>query len=145
MPAPPKVRHKTEGQYRRHFERVYCRGPIVTPDGLEVRFRKRDFDHCMYKRSPTTGARVFLRVRAERIDWIKATLEDPSADVRQGWDRKKKRIDPSRRVAIAYGDYAVVVQVLRQPDGSLRGSFVTAYSAGPDVAKMKSKPRWVRR
>jgi hypothetical protein len=31
--------------------------------------------------------------RAERMDWIKATLQDPNAELYVGCDREKKRYD----------------------------------------------------
>ena len=143
MRPPPKVNYKTEDEYRRHFSSVYCRKPIVTPDGVEVRFRKTDFDHCMYVTSPSLSKKVaFSPVRAERIDWIGATLRDPAAAAYQGWDRRRKLVDPSRRVTVAYEDFIVVVQTWKAPDGSCRGKFITAYPAGSDIGLVRSKPKW---
>jgi len=143
MAAPPKVVYGTEVEYRAHFVRVYCRGPIVTPDGIQVLFRKRDFDHCMYESSPMLGRKVsFSRVRAERIDWIKATLENPAAELFQGWNSKKKRIEPTRRVAVVYEDFVVVVNVRKMADCTFRAYFVTAYKAETSISMIRSKPRW---
>ena len=143
MRSPPKVHHKSEDEYRRHFERIYCRKPIVTPDGVEVRFRKSDFDHCMYVTSPSLGKKVaFSPVRAERIDWIGATLADPAGIAYQGWDRKRRQIDPNRRVTVAYEDFIVVVQTWTGPDRKCRGKFITAYPAGQDIGLVRSKPKW---
>lgn len=86
----------------------------------------------------------FSRNRAERIDWIKATLENPHAGVYQGWDRQKKRINPNRRVAVAYEDFIVVIEVWKRPDGSHQGKFITAYPAGEDIKLIRSKPRWCK-
>jgi len=49
MSYPPLLSYQTIGEYRAHFERVYCQGPIVTFDGIAVRFRKEDFDHAFFE------------------------------------------------------------------------------------------------
>ena len=51
MNYPSLVRYATQAEYRVHFERVYCRGPIQTFDHIAVRFRKKDFDHCFFESS----------------------------------------------------------------------------------------------
>ena len=143
MATPPKVVYGTEAEYRAHFVSAYCHGPVVTSDGIRVTFRKRDFDHCMYESSPMLGRKVsFSRIRAERIDWIRATLENPAAELYQGWDRQKRRVDPTRRVAVVYEDFVVVIGVRKLEDCSFRAYFVTAYKAETNIHRIKSKPRW---
>ena len=67
---------------------MYCQQPITTFDNIRVRFRESDFDHCMFESSKRDWTKdKFSAERAQRIDWIKATLIDASADLRQGWDR----------------------------------------------------------
>ncbi|MBW1717250.1 MAG: hypothetical protein JRJ77_15745 [Deltaproteobacteria bacterium] len=104
MPYPSLARYKTEAQYRAHFERVYCSRAIVTFDGIPVRFKKKDFDHAFYE-STLSKDDAFSRKRAQRIDWIKAALEDPKSERYLGWDNKRKRYDRRRRVALVMGDY----------------------------------------
>jgi hypothetical protein len=141
--VPKKVSYATEDEYRVHFARALCTGPVVTCDGIPVLFRKRDFDHCMYESSPMLGRKVsFSRTRAERIDWIRATLENPAAELFQGWDRRKRRVDPARRVAVVYDDFVVVINVRKQTSGSFRAYFVTAYKAETSIFKIRNKPRW---
>jgi hypothetical protein len=84
---------------------------------------------------------VFSIQRAERIDWIKATLEDPNADLHVGWDGKKKRYDRSHRVALVLGDYVVIIRL----GGNKKAQFVTAYVADNlrTLAKIKGSPKWV--
>jgi hypothetical protein len=68
---------------------------------------------------------VFSTKRAERIDWIKAALEDPHSERYEGWDKQRKRYDPSRRVTLVMGNYVVVIAL----KGQQRADFVTAYVA----------------
>jgi hypothetical protein len=81
-------------------------------------------------------------LRAERIDWIKAALEDPDAELYVGWDSKKKQHNQNSRVALVVGDYVVVI---RLGAGSMTAQFVTAYVADSTstLAKIKGSPRWV--
>lgn len=141
MAYPPLVSYKTIDEYRAHFERMYCRGPVTTFDGIAVRFRKGCFAHCFYESTRRNRVKdVFSVQRAERIDWIRATLQDPNADMHVGWDGKKKRYDRSHRVALVVGDYVVVIRLT----GSKSAEFVTAYVADSPstLAKIKRSPKW---
>ena len=64
-------------------------------------------------------------------DAYRCALEDPKSERYQGWDKKRKRYDPNRRVPLVMGNYVVVIAIKK------RGSadFVTAY-----VADTPSKP-----
>ena len=138
MAYPPLVQYQTELDYRRHFERVYCRGTIQTFDGIEVRFRKRMFDHCFFE-SVTTKDDTFSTRRAERIDWIKAALQDASAELRLGWDNKKKRAANDRRVVIVVGNYVVIIRLYRAD----RAEFVTAFVATQrTIRQIRTNPFW---
>ena len=142
MAYPSLVSYRTVGEYRAHFERVYCQGPVTTFDGIAVRFRKNRFDHCFYESSQRNQAKdTFSTPRAEHIDWIKAALEDPNAELHVGWDGKKKRYDSSHRVALVVGDYVVVIRL----SGNQKAQFVTAYVADSPstLAKIKGSPKWV--
>lgn len=130
-----------EADYRRHFESKYCVGPITTFDGIQVFFRKRNFDHAFYE---TVRAQddIFSWRRAERIDWIDWALANPNAELYQGWDAKRRRIDESRRVAIVNGDYVVVIRMT----GKTRAEFVTAFEADNwTVGKIRLGAHWVKR
>lgn len=144
MCHPPKVNYATEWEYRKHFERIYCQRPIRTFDGIPVHFRKSKFEHCMYESSRRDDIKDdFSRTRAERIDWIQATLANPSADLYQGWDKKNRRCDPNSRVAVVYEQFAVIIRLRRNADGSIRSAdFVTAYQADNSIEKIRSMPRW---
>jgi len=146
MPQPPLISYGTEAEYRAHFERVYCQGIVTCFDGIPVHFRKRDFNHCFFESSKRDRIKdTFSNVRAERIDWIKATLENPNADLYQGWDAGKKAPDPDRRAAVVFEDFVVVISLKRLPDGAFRGSFVTAFKAENSIGKIRAMPRWVKK
>lgn len=141
MAYPELVRYATEPEYRQHYERVYCRGTIGCFDGIEVRFQKRQFDHCFYESSKRDGVKdLFSTKRAERIDWIKAALQDGLAELYQGWDSRRRKHDLGRRVALVMVDYVVIIRIT----GPSRASFVTAYVADTPrtLAKIKGGPRW---
>lgn len=143
MPTPPRVLYATEDEYRLHFERIYCSGPVLTADGIPVRFRKEDFGHCMYESTHRDGVKdQFSKERSERIDWIKATLENPAAELYQGWDGKKKCYMNDRRVAVIYEEYVVVIQLLGAKSAPLRARFVTAYLADNNINKIRGGPIW---
>ncbi len=141
MHYPPLVCYKTEVEYRIHFERVYCQQPILTFDGVLVRFRKDRFDHCFYESTRRNHVKdAFSRMRAERIDWIEAGLQDPNTKLYVGWDSKRKRYDKRHRVIVVVGDYVVVIRII----GNKKAEFVTAYVAdsASTLAKIKRSPIW---
>ena len=142
MTFPPLVYYRTVQEYRVHFENKYCHGPITTFDGIAVRFRKILFNHCFFESTRRNQVKdIFSNQRAERIDWIRAALEDPNAELHIGWDGKKKRYDRSHRVAVVAGDYVVVIRL----SGNRKAQFVTAYVADSPstLAKIKGSPKWV--
>jgi len=139
---PPLIKYNEISKYRSHYERVYCQKPIMTFDGIPVVFRKNQFDHVFFESSQRNTVKdTFSRHRAERIDWIKATLKEKDAELYQGWDRKKAKLDNTRRVAVAYEDYVVVVK-LKIKGAHKIGEFVTAYKADNSIGKIKRNPRW---
>lgn len=147
----PFINYPEEEDYRQHFERVYCQGPITTFDGIEVRFRKSRFGHDFYESSRRDGVKdQFSRKRALRIDWIKKVLQDPAAELYQGWDKKKKRHNPKSRVALVVDGYVVVVSL----KGPSRADFITAYVTGKQPTgkqavstydKIRSGPKWAQK
>ena len=144
MPVPPKVIYPAVAEYRQHFERVYCNGTILTFDGIAVRFRKEDFDHCMFESSKRDKVKdQFSKERSERIDWIKATLENPEAELYQGWDGKQKCYLPDRRVSVVYEEFVVVIQLVGHPHGPRKAIFITAYLADNNIDRIKRGPKWV--
>jgi len=139
---PALVHYVTEAEYRAHYERCYCRAVIHTFDGMRVYFSKQQFDDAFFE-SANRKARdksVFALERAERIDWIRAAVEDPTAELYQGWDRDRKVIVPGRRIALVFDNYVVVLQVYNERSAA---TFITAYVASSDtIRKIRGNPRW---
>ena len=146
-PSPPKVHYKMQGEYRAHFEQIYCQAPILTFDGIPVRFRKQHFEHCMFDSMRRNGVKdQFSRKRAERIDWIRETLVNPNSNPRQGWDTKNNCIDKSRRVSVVYERFVVIIRVWQKKDETLTAEFVTCFQADNDetIRSIRAKPRWTK-
>lgn len=141
MIYPPLVEYETTDEYRAHYERIYCGGPITTFDSIEVRFRKNRFKHSFFESSKRDKEKdVFSRQRAERIDWIKAALQDKSAELYVGWDKKHKRYDSKRRVTVIVKNYVVIIQLT----GPGKAQFITAYVADSEstITLIRSSPKW---
>lgn len=137
----PLLELPSKNHYRRHFENIYCTGNIFTFDGIQVFFKKKDFDHCFYD-STNFKDDKFSKERYERINWIKETLEDPNADLRCGWNKRKKKVDSNRRVAIVNKDYVVIISIIKKKDGSLKANFITAFVADKSINQILSMPKW---
>ena len=139
MPYPPLVSYQSEERYRLHFEQVYCRGPIITFDGIPVRFKKGDFNHVFYE-SVRTKDDSFSHMRAERIDWIRAALEDPKSERYVGWDKKRKRLDKRRRVTLVMGNYVAVIGI----SARRKARFITAFVADSEhtLRMIRQNPKW---
>lgn len=141
MVYPSLLHYGSIKEYRSHYEGVYCRGPILTFDGIQVRFRKERFDHCFFESTLRNEKKdKFSNIRAERMDWIKTALQDASAELHIGWDRHRKGYDNKGRVTLVVQDYVVVIRLT----GKLRADFVTAYIAdSPNTIKrIKNSPPW---
>ena len=141
MEYPPFIYYETQTEYEDHFNKIYCRGPIDTFDGIRVRFRKSDFYHCFFESSKRNKIKdKFSIKRAEKIDWIKATLQDYNADLRVGWDSESKNYKLNRRVAIVRGSYVVIVQI---KNDMKEAKFITAFIAENDsLQRILSGPKW---
>ena len=142
---PPLLELGSEDAYRTHFHSEYCASPISTFDGIMVRFRRRDFDHAFFESSsPTSRDDMFSDQpggRAERMDWVKSALTDPSADLRVGYDNKRRQKAVNRRVAIVKGNFVVIIRLT----GKKRASFVTCFVATTwTLQKIRKSSKWPR-
>jgi hypothetical protein len=143
MSFPPLVHYKTESEYFRHYEKIYCVGPILAFDGIPVWFRKSRFNHAFFESSHRDNRKdKFSETRAQRIDWIKATLQNRNAMLYCGWDKSKRKYDPRWRVSVVYDNYVVVIELSKKQDGTLKGEFRNAYVADNSIEKIKSSPKW---
>ena len=136
------VEYDTEDEYRKHFEKVYCRGKIETFVGIKVKFRKSRFEHDFFESSNKDQEKdTFSIERAKRIDWIKVALETPHSERRVGWSKKYKCYDRKRRVTIIMGNYVVVIELLKK--NGKKADFITAYVANNStIEKIRKGPEW---
>ena len=73
---PPFLELDSEAEYRAHFHKVYCAGPLSTFDDIFVRFRKSDFDHAFFESSsPKSKDDSFSSDRAKRMDFVRFSGE----------------------------------------------------------------------
>lgn len=145
MALPPFVEYATEDEYRQHYEHVYCKGEIHTFDGIGVFFSKRKFYHAFFESSQRDGIKdTFSPSRAQRIDWIRATLEQSDASLYQGWINKSKSYDASRRVTAAFENFVVIVVLRLGANGALKSNFMTCFDADNSIAKIRTSPLWTR-
>lgn len=138
MDLPPLLACTTQQEFLEHFVNLYCRHPVTTFDGIQVRFRRDQFYHCCFD-SIHTKDDTFSQERAERLPWIKTVLESPDAELRVGWDNVNKRPATNRRVAIILESYIVIIKL--RSNG--RANFVTAFvDNGRAVAQIRTNPLW---
>ncbi|MGQ0665258.1 MAG: hypothetical protein ACT4P2_17115 [Pseudomonadota bacterium] len=146
MPAPPLLHLPDEAAYRQHFVREYCRSVVQTHDGIRVFFRQDRFDHAFFESANRDGIKdTFSRVRAERMNWISATLVDPATTRYQGWDAASRSYDPARRVDLLLEDFVVVLSLGLRQDGALKANFVTCFQADNSIDKIRRSPLWAAR
>ena len=72
--------------------------------------------------------------------WIKDTLEDATAILKQGWSRDKKKYVKNRRVALVKNNYIVIIQMIN----TSRALFITAYEMQEEdkIQKVLAGPDW---
>lgn len=145
MPLPPLLILQSEDDYRNHYEATCCRAGIITFDGIRVFFDRGRFEHAFFESTRRDGIKdQFSEVRAQRMDWIRATLENPVADLFQGWDQKWQRYDAGSRVCVVYEDFVVIIRLKLTGNGELRGRFLTCYQADNSIGKIRESKRWTR-
>ena len=141
---PALLSYKTVAEYKAHYEKHYQRGTIVTFDGIRVFFKPQKFGHAFYENSQRRNGPkdVFSDQRAQRMDWIKATLENQHAEIFKGWNKDKKVFEENRRVSVIYQDFVVVIEISLNKKGELKGNFITCYVADKSIGKIKESPKW---
>lgn len=140
MTYPALLKYTHEDEFRDHYFRVYCKGPLQTFDGISVRFNKSDYKHLCFQDDDHDGVReAFAWNRAERLDWIKHALEDSNAILKFGWLTKKGQVLYDRRVALVQGNYAVTIQFTGESEARIITAFLFAQD---DVAKFLQDPDW---
>ncbi|MFO8084295.1 MAG: hypothetical protein R6U27_08260 [Desulfobacterales bacterium] len=143
--TPPLVHYTSVDEYREHYKRIYCQGSIQTFDGIRVHFSPERFRHVFFESTSRDGRKdAFSFVRAQRIDWIKATLGNLGAELFEGWDKQRRRYDARRRVAVIYENFVVVIKMSVKKNGKLKANFVTCYQADNSIGKIRNSPGWSR-
>lgn len=143
MILPQLLHLHTEEDYRKYYENFYCQKPLITFDNIPVYFRKNRFNHAFYESSQRNKTKdIFSTVRAERMLWIKATLENPKAELYHGWIKDRRVYSPYRRVSVVYEDYVVVLNLMLRSGGIISAEFNTAYRADKSITKIRKSPRW---
>lgn len=148
MSNPAFICYTTPAEYKQHYERYYCREKIFTFDNIRVRFRSEQFAHAFYESSAKNGWKdSFSWERAKRINWIKATLENPKADSYQGRDKRNNSYDNNRRISVVYENFVVIIDITKKGAAKepIMATFVTAYLADQyAMEKIRKAPRWKR-
>lgn len=140
---PPFLMLADEAAYRQYFTDTYARSAVQTHHGIRVHFKAQDFEHAFYESSQRNGVKdQFSQDRSQRMDWIMHTLTDPNADWYQGWIKAKRIYDASRAVAVASGDFVVVLRFRARKDGAIVANFVTCYYADNSIGKIRKSPLW---
>lgn len=65
MEFPTLLSLSSEAEYRAHFEKTFCRKALYTFDGIEVRFFKRQFDHCFFESMHSKDDSFYFDARGE--------------------------------------------------------------------------------
>ncbi|MBW3783181.1 hypothetical protein GL270_18370 [Aeromonas veronii] len=146
MSLPKLLIYASVNEYRKHYERYYQRGDIRSFDDIRIYFKPQKFGHAFYENAQhREGPKdVFSEVRAQRMDWIKATLEHPDASLYKGWNKEKKCYEEARRVSVVYENFVVVIELSLNKEGKLKGNFVTCYVADQSIDKIEKSPAWDR-
>lgn len=138
-----KCRGKTEKEYRKIFEETYCdhENPVITFDGIRAKFFPGMFDHAFFESDDwkKKDKSIFSFNRAEKIFWIKDTLEDPDAILKCGYLKKTKTHTNSRRVAIVKNDYVVIIRFTKDLKSA---QFITAFEAYDSIDEILKAPDW---
>lgn len=144
MNLPALRNFLSEDDCRQYYINNYCKADIKTFDGIGVRFYEDTFEHAFYTRTQKNWKAPkdhFAAERGERIDWIKAILEDPTIVPRKGYDKARRSYDNSRRVTfLAPNNYVVVIYINNKGEGK----FVTAYLVDNAITaqKLRNAPLW---
>jgi len=140
---PPYLMLDGEAAYQQHFTDNYVRADVRTHHGVRVHFKAAHFGHAFFESTQRNGVKdQFSQDRSQRMDWIIHTLRDPDADWYQGWIRAKKTYDTTRSVAVACGDFVVVLKFRAKRDGQVVADFVTCYFADNSIGKIRQSPVW---
>ncbi len=145
---PHKMDEATRESHFRHiWRKIYCdkTKPITTHDGIVVSFYEDMFDHCFFESADwkEKDKSILSLNRLEKMLWIKDTLEDNTALMKQGWDKKKKKYVNNRRVNFVKDGYIVVISINK---ALTKARFITAFEFQNDENKQEvmNSPDWIK-
>ncbi len=74
---------ETQDDYREYFINNYCNAKIYTYSGIEVKFYPDQFEHSFFesKNHKKRDKSLFSLERAQRMTWIKETLQNQNAQL----------------------------------------------------------------
>ncbi|KIC43849.1 hypothetical protein RA28_19685 [Ruegeria sp. ANG-S4] len=143
MTLPPFLNLPDEAAYRAHFNANFVHAEVTTHHGIRVHFKEADFGHAFFESTQRNGVKdQFSADRSQRMDWILHTINDANADWYKGWIRRTKTYDSTRSVAVACGDFVVVLRFHARRDGQLAANFMTCYFADNSIGKIRQSPAW---
>lgn len=122
----------------------YCKpeNPIYTFDKVLVKFYEDMFDHAFFESAnwKHKDKSILSLNRCSKMLWIKTTLEDPEANLKQGYDKKTKTYSDDRRVALVKGNYIVIIRFVRKKEAK----FITAFDIDDDetLRIFNGGPEW---
>jgi hypothetical protein len=138
-----KLELSTESEYLEYFVENYCRQKIFTHDGFRIYFRKKHFYHAFFD-TVVSHKDYFSVERAQHMPEIKKILQSEKSKCHCGWDSRKKKFNPRRRVSYILGPFVVIVQLNRnKKTKNISGDFITCFEADEITFKrIKSDPVW---
>jgi hypothetical protein len=133
----------SEAELRQLWSDTYCNSPVTTFDGIKVKFYSNMFEHAFfesYNRIEKDKSILSLN-RCEKMLWIKDTLEDSKAVLKQGWIKKTKTYDNNRRVALVKENYVVIILIYAIKQARL----ISAYEINDDdnLKLFLEGPDWI--
>lgn len=139
-----KSQNLTIEELREIWRIEYCFpvDPVYTFDGVLVKFFEDMFDHAFFESDnwKYKDKSLLSLNRCSKMLWIKATLRDPEAKLKQGYDKKTKTYSDDRRVALVKGNYVVIIRFVRNKEAK----FITAFDIDSDeiLGKFIDGPEW---
>ena len=136
-----------EAQLRQIWKDEYCdkSNPVSTHDGIVVSFYEDMFDHSFFESAAwkEKDKSILSLNRLAKMLWIKDTLADETALMKQGWDKSKKKYVNNRRVNFVKDGYIVVISINK---ALTKARFITAFEFQDDKNKeeVKNSPDWIR-
>lgn len=132
----------TTEDYKQHFRNKVCCGPVTTPQQVKVFFPPSTFEHAFFEAPGRDGVKSseISPSRAQRMDWIRKGLADPSSQWFAGWDKISKRYVHHRAACVVGGKFVIVVR--RSRSDRLKAEFMTCYWADNSIDKILKSPAW---